>query len=280
MNNKTLRTFFILLLSAFLLSGCASPFKRGEALTTSNTLWETNDFQYVKVVQRVDNIAGNQHPNAISPADMRTILNALYASERVGLKRQQNPLFTIGEQQILSNTLSKALSQAQPNEDVAFVSIGTHPSLLGKEPKSTSGRMFIEGGKLNIIFGLLHDPYSKRSKETGQEIDRRSNPLLPGSRGKVSNTAERLALDSGQALFIDPATGKERRDWLVIDIPTLLASTQSQASALANGSLSPEIRESIARNSQTVSNLKQDVAELKEIVFELQSEVRALRGYR
>ncbi len=279
---RPLFSLALIMLLSISLAGCGNPFKRGgDASVVSRTLWESSEFQYVKIVNSDIPNAANSHPAGVSEADMRTLLSSLYVTERVLLKRVDNPIFSIGEQQVLSNALSRGLSLANAGEDVNFVTIGSHPSSLGNARKTNTGRVFIQNGKLNIIFGILHETYYKRDKATQQEIDRRTNPLAPGWRtDPTAKISGQIALDSGLNFYQDPRTGKERRDWLVIDIATVLATARNKELDAADGALSPEMREAIARNSQTVRNLKQDIGNLKEMLFDLQAEMDALKAGR
>lgn len=285
MQTRSLLSLSLILMLSIGLAGCSNPLKRSSkpasAAVVNGVLWEASDYQYVKVVKSDIANPANSHPAGVSQADMRTILSSLYVSERIVLKRVENPLFSIGEQQVLSEALSRGLGFAKAGEDVNFVTIGSHPSSLGSSRKTNSGRVFIQNGKLNMIFGIVHETYTKKDKATQQEIDRRTNPLLPGFRTAVSSKMNgKIALDTGLNFHIDPRTGKERNDWLVIDIPVVLAAMRSKEQDAANGNLSPEMREAIARNSQTVRNLKQDVGNLKEMVFDLQAELDALKAGR
>lgn len=240
------------------------------------TLWESG-LQYVKIVNR-DLMGGiaSEHPAAISSDELRTVLASLYVNERVGLTKSENPLFAPSELQILSTAIASGLSQAAPNEDINFVSIGAHKGLIAKERKTNTGRVFISGGRLNIIFGLVHELYREKDIATGQEVDRRINPLLPGKRKSDSNLATRVALDSGQSFYLDPETGKERSDWLVIDIATVLATAKERKTG-DDGSISPELLEDIARSKQETGNLQQDVGNMKEILFEMSDEIDRLK---
>lgn len=239
------------------------------------TLWETG-LQYAKIVDR--DVAGlaNEHPEAISTDDMRTVLASLYVNERIGLKKQENPVFSAGELQILSAALSSGLSQADTNEDITFVSIGSHPSALASERKTTTGRVFISGGRLNIIFGKIHEVYREKDPITNQEIDRRLHPLLPGGRGFESDVATPVALDKGQSFYLDPETGKERTDWLVVDIATVLATAKERKDA-DKGDISPELIEDIVKTKQETGNLNDDVSNMKEILFDMSGEIERLK---
>lgn len=261
------------------LSACGNPFSKksdDDDVVMSQSgpvLWESN-LQYVRMVPR-DQPGTNQHPLPISSDEMREVLSSLYVNQRVLLRTQQVPLFSPGELQILSTTLAQGLSRAQPNEDITFVTLGVHAGAIAAERKTNSGRVFVdENGRLNIIFGLVHQEYRDKDQYTGQEIDRRVNPLLPGNRRADSNPATQVALDNGQSYReID---GKERSDWLVIDIPTVLA-TAAERKGQDNGALTPEMREEIARTKRQTDNLTDDVANIKEILFEMSEQLEQLK---
>lgn len=258
-------------------------FERDKAATETDvllgqegrTLWETG-LQYAKIVDRDMPGIANEHPAAISTQDMRTVLESLYVNERIGFKRQENPVFSPTELPILSAAIANGLSQVGSNEDIAFVSIGTHRSTLAKERKTNTGRVFISGGRLNIIFGKLHEIFKEKDPATNQPIDRRLNPLLPGTRKSVSDIDAPVALDKGQSFYLDPETGKERTDWLIIDIATVLQTAQERQSA-DQGDISPELIEDIVKTKQTTGNLSDDVSSMKEILFDMSGELERLK---
>lgn len=262
------------------LSACGNPFSKkssndNEVVMSQSgpKLWESN-LQYVRLVER-DQPGTNQHPLPISSDEMREVLSSMYVNQRVLLRTQQVPLFSPGELQILSSTLAQGLSRAQPNEDITFVTLGVHAGAIAAERKTNTGRVFIDNnGRLNIIFGLVHQEYRDKDQITGQEIDRRVNPLLPGSRRSDSRPATRVALDNGQSYY--EADGSERSDWLVIDIPTVLA-TAAERKGLDTGALTPEMREEIARTKRQTDNLTDDVANIKEILFEMSEQLEQLK---
>ncbi|HEC60143.1 hypothetical protein LCGC14_0959290 [marine sediment metagenome] len=264
------------------LAGCGilsrdKPETDAEILMGQNgqTLWESG-LQYVKIVNR--DLAGtaNDHPAAISSDELRTVLGALYVNERTGFTTSENPLFSASELQILSAALSSGLNQAKQNEDVNFVTIGSFKGLIAQERKTNSGRVFMSGGRLNIVFGLIHEIYRDKDLATGQDIDRRVNPLLPGSRKSEANLATRVSLDSGQSFYLDPKTGKERSDWLVIDIATVLAKVKERKTG-DDGTVSPELLQDVARSKQETGNLRQDVGNMKEILFDMSGEIDRLK---
>jgi len=239
-------------------------------------LWESK-LQYAKIVDR--DVAGvaNEHPTAITSDELRTVLSSLYITQKSLISRNKEvPLFSLGELHILSTAVANGLSQASSEEDINFVSIGTHKGLIAKEQKTTTGRLFISGGRLNIVFGLVHEIYKEKDTATGQEIDRRIHPLLPGTRKSEARMPVRIALDSGQSLYQDPETGKERADWLVIDIATVLAEAKKRKSG-DTSSVTPELLEDVARSKQDAGNLREDVSGIKELLFEMSDEIERLK---
>jgi len=240
------------------------------------TLWESG-LQYAKIVDR--DIAGvvNEHPSFITDDELRTVLSSLYITQKSLISgKKEVPLFSAAELSVLSTAIANGFSQAQPEEDINFVSIGTHKGMIAKERKTTTGRVFISGGRLNIVFGIVHELFREKDIATGQEIDRRLHPLLPGTRKSEANMPVRIALDSGQAYYQDPETGKQRTDWLVIDIATVLAEAKNRRDG-DTSSVTPELLEDIARNKQDSGNLRQDVGGIKEILFEMSDEIERLK---
>lgn len=239
-------------------------------------LWESG-LQYTKIVDRDMAGVANEHPAAITVEELRTVLTSIYATETsILLKDKEVPLFSFAELQVLSTSISSGLAQLDTNEDINFVSIGSHKGLISTEQKTTTGRVFMSGGRLNIVFGLIHDVYSDKDKITGQQIDRRLHPLLPGKRSFEADLHTVVALDSGQSFYLDPETGKERRDWLVIDIATVL-KTAKERKGEDTGSVTPELLEDIARSKQEAGNLRHDMSNMKEIIFEMSDEIERLK---
>ena len=99
---------------------------------------------------------------------------------------------------------------------------------------------------------------------------------MPGSRKFEAAMPVRVALDSGQSLYNDPESGKERADWLVIDIATVLATAKERDTG-ETGAVTPELLEDVAHNKQNARNLRNDVSGMKEIIFEMSDEIERLK---
>jgi hypothetical protein len=276
--NKYSATIAAVVMLSLGLSGCGNPLKSDEPeiQVEGKTVFEAG-LQYVQIEERKQGGVANDHPFPISSENMRTVLESLYITDTVLFKERQSPLFSAYELQTLSNALSSGLARAESNEDVTFVTIGSHKSTIAKERETNTGRVFYSGGRLNIIFGKVRELYREKDPITNQPIDRRTNPLLPGNRAVDSEPDRRIALDNGQAYYIDPETGEERSDWIVLDIPTILATMAERRSSSQDGTLSPELREDIARNKQETSNLRDDMANIKEVLFEMSDKLDKLQ---
>ena len=143
------------------LTGCGGGMFTPDAAPTDDeivsgqqgrTLWEAG-LQYVKIVDRDMPGIANEHPESITSEQMRTVLSSLYVSEQSLFGANQLPVFSPAELQVLSATIPNGLSQAGPGEDITFVGLGLHKGTIAQERKTTTGRLFMSGGRLNIIFG-------------------------------------------------------------------------------------------------------------------------------
>lgn len=187
--------------------------------SSKHTLWESRD-QFV-AIESADAVKGgkiipNEHPVELTQERLREILASIQLRpEQFGVsiplisdKDKSTvvvPLFTDKSIEALAPRLQEAFQQAKPSEDVTFAIVGLHGSAMGlaKSPKATAGRMFYQGGKLNLIFGKAQYEYNERN-------DRRLDPFMPGSREYTAEGKWTL-LPQGDP----PAVTMVRRDWIV-----------------------------------------------------------------
>ena len=172
----------------------------------TKVLWESRE-QFVKIEEQ-DAIKGgtripNEHPADISQERLGEVLGVIEL--RVEDSKKTVQLFTRNSLEYLVPLLQDALRQASPKEDVTFAVIGLYSSAYGlaKSPKVVSGRMFYQGGKLNLIVGKAQELVNDRQ-------DRRLYPFTPGSRLYPAEGEWKLLPQPGQ-----PALAMLRKDWLV-----------------------------------------------------------------
>ncbi len=237
-------------------------------------LWEAGK-QYVRLVAN-KRAADNQHPVTFTAEEMREVLESLAIPERHFFQKKLNPVFSLGEVQVFSAALAQGLAIAQPDQDITFLTIGAHQGLFTKTRKVNTGRVFFKNDKLNIIFGMLHYEVRDTDLQTGAQIDRRLHPFVIGSRLSEANLPTPVALKEGQAFYLDPKSGEEREDWVVLDVPTITARAKDNANAVTVSSNS-SLLEEIARSKRETQNLKEDLADVKEVLFELEIALQELR---
>lgn len=127
----------------------------------------------------------NDQPHSVTANRLRTLLGSLKV--KWGAHRVQ-PVFTHNALGKLAPALSKALSKAQPRQDIVFAVVTqgqphnarmllTLPYGKHKQPLITTGLVFYHHKRLNIIFGKMHTPFE------AQQINTAKPPkLTPGSR--------------------------------------------------------------------------------------------------
>jgi len=227
---KPVSLVWCLLVAMSLLLMSTSP-----ALASSKRmLWESRE-QFV-ALESQDAVKGgtkipNEHPADISQERLGEILSAIEV--RSNENKKPVPLFTRNSLDVLIPQLQDAFKQASANEDVTFAVIGLHTAAYGltKSPKVTSGRMFYQGGKINLIVG-------KVQYEVNDRLDRRLDPFTPGSREYPAEGDFALQSQAGQ-----PPLVTLRKDWLVFANdwkPTAVAAPAASAGERGGASQSSE----------------------------------------
>ena len=152
-------------------------------------------------IERIESGApDNAHPFEISIDALRQRL--------ASVKLRGDPIFTGEELDELVPYLVAALKSVGSNEDVTFALTGSH-GLLGKfSPKTvTTGRVFVRDERLNIIFGVVHDPYAILQMQAPNV----PQPFIPGTRAKRIDA--KLAITPGMGRL----AGDDRTDWVTFE---------------------------------------------------------------
>jgi hypothetical protein len=230
------------------VTGCSTmssyiPFigKKKQQETFVKNLWSSGE-QYVAIVKQDSQqgvaVRPNQHITEISVERVRTMLESMEI--RSTDKDRNMPLFNEDEIKILSEYIPVGLALSGPDEDVTFAVIGLYVEALGvlKKREVTTGRVFYQDGRINIIFGDIH----RELKETmGVKEDRRLNPFLPGSRaGSVGYQDGTILPKPGGEVF-----AKNRQDWVAFQL------SSGGGQALAQSEQENEEETSPARRDNT-----------------------------
>ena len=199
--------------------------------------------QYVKIVKREKGTAKpNDQPVEIGPDQIRMVLENIKTRDDTGLISTQFediPVFVPSEIATLSTSLSRGLAQAGPDEDIIFQVIGMHSSTISKEAKAITGRVFYQGGKLNLIFGDMHKPIGGSVQEKQQNmavgcgdcpVDKRLNPFKIATRANASKLESPIAMIDG--LSFKTHDGKIRSDWLELNVPKIVAAVEREKNKL------------------------------------------------
>ncbi len=217
------------------LGGCAFlDFGSGQGIErkVDKVVWELRD-NYVRL-ERQDVLKGktlppNAHPVNILADRLKTALAKIQVKH--SNKDRPAPLFSEWELDQLSSHISAGLAEARPNQDVTFAIVGWHKGGLGglKQPTVTTGRVFYQGGQLNLILGE-----AQRATETGENLtrqaqaDRRLDPYVPGMRGFTKRHDWVLVTEPGSGIHRPPGTN--RSDWVVLS-PRALTAAPTAVSA-------------------------------------------------
>jgi len=214
--------FAVLLLFCFGAAGCSQVKSILPQDKDAKLLFKSRD-QYVRIVKQ-DTVKGakvppNEHPVSLDMGQIRNVLSSLEIM--LPKKDKSIPVFAKPELDNLEKYISQGLAEAGPDEDVVFAVVGVYRAVYGlaKEQKYTTGRVFYRDGRLNIIFGKIQEDY--KSYELYASVDRRTNPLSPGSRSVPSEHAWML-LDQPDQSFNMTNSG-ERTDWVILDLASMEA---------------------------------------------------------
>jgi len=170
-------------------------------------LWQSRD-QFVALepqdAEKTGPAAPNEHPAAITDAQLATLLAPLQFQSTGSASTET--LFTRKTLETLAPQLVLGLQKAAPGEDITFAVIGLHDALHGltKEPRVTTGRLFVRNGRLNLIIGLAQ-------RDVNEREDRRLAPFTPGSR-KAAAAGEWLL----QVPTEPSGYSMVRRDWVSV----------------------------------------------------------------
>jgi hypothetical protein len=175
--------------------------ERGKVIAV---LWSDAENGYVHIEKAVDAQEPNNHPIAFTSEQIQLALSELQFQQG---EKKPKPLFTEGELKDISGPIAEGLARAEPNQDITFAATGRPGGVLNllTERSVTTGRVFYKDDQLNIVFGLIREPFEDQFRATGV-----LRPFTPGSRQAPLETT---------SLTVLPVKGVDyaaagRTDWI------------------------------------------------------------------
>lgn len=226
------------------LSACGEMMRKPEAQVLSYQY--RTDYSFVRLERIEPGAADNAHPVAVSAGTLRQALAKLNVKGTVN--RGGNPVFNNEELTEIAPHLSAALAKAGPKEDVTFAVSGDHGPLgANSPPTATTGRIFAQDGRLNIIFGRVHEDYETRDLNLFTKV------FLPGSRARQ--------IESGWTMLPENAGVVDKRtDWVTLDASALAAASQKEKT---EGSAAPPAPAAADSRYQEIQNKIKTLDRLK-----------------
>lgn len=162
---------------------------------------------------------GHSHPGQITADQMARVLSGIRVVPRTGFigslitgQTQANPAFSSNEIQILAPRLSRALTEATPQELVTFYRRFSDASV---GLAITSGGMFVQDSHLFVVLANNRTlPTDGMNQNMVTDFDPIDSPLIP-----ISRTSFRVEFTPPTALI--PAD--QRQSWPYIDEGRILA---------------------------------------------------------
>jgi hypothetical protein len=229
------------LLCAYALLACGCAGARDSAAPEGVVVWEASKEQWVRLEPR--DAAGsppNDHPAQVEAGEITGTL----ASLRVVVDESAEPIFTSSEATQLGEAIARALAQAQPDQDVAFRSVGSRPLTSGKVLKGVSvntGRVFRQDGKLNLILGDVR-ARAKTKSVYGQWEEDFSKPR-PAIRSASAEHEWKVVAPAG----VEQRNGRD--DWLAFDDSQLAGLAAAAVGAAPATTASPATAPAVASPS-------------------------------
>jgi hypothetical protein len=185
----------------------------------------------------------NAHPATVPARALRRTLEGLRAARTISISPK--PVFTAEELDEIVAPLAAALAKAGAREDVVFVSRGFH-GIFGKYSTATvtTGRMFVHEGRINIIFGLLHDQVDQLER-----VDEAARKFVPGSRAQPLATGWEIAPDGSVRVH-------ERRDWISFEVPSAVEPAAVEAAPARGADAAAPAPQDNARYQEIEAKLK------------------------
>jgi len=202
---------------ALLLAACGATRPGTGAALPPGYLYKA-ELAFVRIEPIEPGAPDNAHPATVPTPGLRRTLEAMHAAGTISISAK--PVFTAEELDAIVAPLAAALAKAGPREDVVFASRGLH-GLFGKYSPATvtTGRVFVHDGRVNMIFGWLHDQFDQMVR--GEDA---VHSLVPGSRAK--RLASGWDITSGGIV-------PNRSDWVAFEVPAAVEASPPRSAETA-----------------------------------------------
>ncbi len=185
-------------------------------------IWSLGINRYIKYADQDESKFGrNEHPIELNKKELQLALRALVIPDDgfFASDEEIKAIFTVQQIQLLSEQLPKALKNAKSEQDIIFVLESVKTKLLGLKDKAyTTGRIFFNEGKLNIIIGeydfFRNEAFEKTYDPGGQSAVPYNFNL--GKRTKPSKAFKGISINITG--IENKKLNKIRHDWFVIDV--------------------------------------------------------------
>jgi len=193
----------------------------------------------------------NSHPITLEADQLSAALSRVRA--RSGETGEIIDLFPEKNREEAARRLAKALRRIDPDQELQLSSFRHIGTLFSGQRNASAARVFMESGRLNLIFGQIDLFFSEF-----RDPDRQVPPM--GSRKRASSLKGKI-LSSEGATFVDG-----RNDWVALDLirtapsppaaaPSARGSGQTPEATSPEADIKPQ-EKSIEEKLQILKNLK------------------------
>ena len=189
------------------------------------------DWDSLQLVVRGSGSTPNSHPVQLDPEQLTKALTAIQGRPFKDTK----PVFSKDEVKRLVPAIIAGLRAASPDQELAFVSTGQHAwTGLVAPVLGNSGRIFYADGRLNLIFGMLHNdfPLNQGNRDNASFTARPDVKINFGSRSSMTQGIEITGVTEGEAKLV-------RNDWIAITVGPAAAATAAAPASSSNRAASP-----------------------------------------
>ena len=198
MFTKILRISFFLILFLICSCGIKKSWEESGKYTSdksvqSTYIWKKGK-QYIAIVQTIP-VRGRNKKNTIHPINIsqNTISNSFSKInyriiEKGGKRSNLLPVFSKGNIELLSKRIPEALKQANKNQDILFEVFQLRKKfwIFPTTIDTTAGYLFIEPGRINIIFEKINEDYQGYDYDEQRRIVGDSSQGVYGGNKKIA----------------------------------------------------------------------------------------------